>query len=86
MEVVQIVPQEFVQNRTVEQIVVPVGHGVEVYLLPKELDEKVAKLRAEDSGGAKSCSAAQSFSRYSTKNPPHPRQLTALGSAHPNHP
>ena len=42
MEVVQITLQEFVQNRTVEQIVV--HHSVEVYLLPKELDEKVAKI------------------------------------------
>ena len=44
MEVVQIILQEFVQNRTVEQIVVAVGHGVEVYILPKELDEKVVEL------------------------------------------
>ena len=29
-------------DRTVEQIVVPVGHGVEIYLLPKELDDEVA--------------------------------------------
>ena len=43
LEVMQIFSQEFVQNRTVEQIVVPVGHGVEVYLLPKEVDEKVKK-------------------------------------------
>ena len=44
MEVMQFVLQEIVQNRTVEQIVVPVGHGVEAYFLPKELDEKVAKI------------------------------------------
>ena len=30
MEFMQIILQEFVQNRTVEQIVVAVGHGVEV--------------------------------------------------------
>ena len=30
MEVMQFILQEFVQNRTIEQIVVPVGHGVEV--------------------------------------------------------
>ena len=40
MDVMQFLLQELVQSRTVVQIVVPVGHGVEVYLLPKELVEK----------------------------------------------
>ena len=41
MEVKQFILQEFVQNRTVEQIVVTVCHGFEVYLLPKEFVDKV---------------------------------------------
>ena len=57
MEVMQFILQEFVQKRTVEQIVVPVGHGVEVYLLQKELAEKVDKMRAEDSGGDSTCAS-----------------------------
>ena len=43
MDAIQFLLQELVQNRTVVQIVLPVGHGVEVYLLPKELVEKVKK-------------------------------------------
>ena len=44
IEVMQFKLQEFVQNRTVEQIVVPVGHGVEVYLLPKErIQERIVE-------------------------------------------
>ena len=51
MEVVQIIPQEFVQNRTVEQIVVEIGAGetvqktVEVIqLVPQErIQERIAE-------------------------------------------
>ena len=72
MEVVQIILQEFVQNRTVEQIIVPVGHGVEVYLLPQELDETLAKLRAEDGGGDSTCASGA-----------HPRTNCGAGCRYP---